>query len=90
MYCQHNTYACKECNGEREALYPSDATAALLAIINRIEGLVDWHADAEAHIEDTSPEDMHAHCNGLVLQACKEARLLLANAKDERCPQNTK
>jgi len=55
----------------------------LLAIIDRIEGLVDWHADVNASIDDTSPEDMFAHCNGLILQACKEARLLLANVKGE-------
>jgi hypothetical protein len=56
-------------------------STALLAIIDRIEGLVDWHADLYADIENLSPDDMHAHCNGLVLQACKEARDILANAQ---------
>jgi hypothetical protein len=53
----------------------------LLSIICRIECLVNWHADTEAEEEDLSPEDMHAHCNGLVLRACNEARLLLHNAQ---------
>lgn len=67
------------------------SASVLFAIIERIEGLVDWHADLEADIEDPSPEDSHAHCNGLVLQACKEARAILENVKvmasaDEKTP----
>lgn len=54
----------------------------LQAIIERIEGLVDWHADVEADVNDPSPEDSHAHCNGLVLQECKKARDILANSVD--------
>jgi|GEM_PF-5599837 len=51
----------------------------LLEIISEIEGLVDWHADKNADIENESPTDMHAHCNGLVLQAAKRMRYILSN-----------
>jgi len=54
---------------------------ALLGIISEIEGLVDWYADVDADIEDKSPKDMHAHCNGLVLQAAKRMRDILPNVK---------
>ena len=51
----------------------------LLEIISEIEGLVDWHADLDADLDDMNPADMHAHCNGLVLKLCEEARDLLAS-----------
>ena len=66
------------------------SSPVLLGIISEIEGLVDWHADIDADIEDKSPKDMHAHCNGLVLKATKRMRDILPNVKikdRERAPE---
>jgi hypothetical protein len=41
----------------------------------RIIDLLEWHHDPGAKIDDPSPEDMHAHVNGLVIREC---RIMLA------------
>jgi len=56
---------------------------SLVGLIDDIEGWAEWHADHDADINDPSPEDMHAHCNGLILQACDKARQILANENNE-------
>jgi len=52
----------------------------LLQILKRIEELIEWHCDLEADENDQSPEDMHAHCNGLAMREIEKARKVLAQA----------
>jgi len=66
------------------------SSPVLLGIISEIEGFVDWHADIDADIEDKSPTDMHAHCNGLVLKATKRMRDILSNVKLSHTKRATK
>jgi hypothetical protein len=67
-------------SGETLAAAMSEvAIADLLAILDQIESWAEWHCDPDAKINDHSPQDMHAHTNGLIMQACANARNLLAN-----------
>jgi hypothetical protein len=59
----------------------------LVGLIDDIEGWVEWHADMDADIDDPSPYDMHAHCNGLIMQACAKAKEILANASGDSEPK---
>lgn len=36
-----------------------------------------WHCDEKADVEDTSPDDMVAHTNGIIFQICKKELVLL-------------
>ena len=60
--------------------------AELLEIIETIEGYIDWHADMDADAENLSPEDMHAHCNGLALRELAKARKIVQSMNK---PTNT-
>ena len=55
----------------------------LLAMIEDIESLADWHCDMDADPADTSPENMHAHCNGLILKTCARIKEWIANDLSE-------
>ena len=41
--------------------------------LDAVADLASWHTDDEADSDDTSPDDMVAHVNGLVRQRCKAA-----------------
>lgn len=58
----------RECIGLRENI---------LSLIDSIEPLISWHADKDADPLNSSPEDSHAHCNGLALKECQKARQAL-------------
>jgi len=55
----------------------SDSLHELAGLIDDIEGWAAWHANLDADINDPSPDDMHAHCNGLIAQACAKAKEIL-------------
>ena len=39
--------------------------------LRRIADLASWHADTDADPDNTSPDDMTAHVNGLIIKECE-------------------
>lgn len=61
----------------------SETDGSIFDDLDLIHSMLEWHADMEADIENPSPEDMHAHCNGIALQALFRIRSRLSSAEKD-------
>ena len=52
--------------------------------LEEIYDLAGWNSDDDARADDTSPEDMVAHVNGLIRKLCNDA-LGCAKESEESC-----
>lgn len=67
----------------------NECCANLMRYRDALEAVADlagWHSDDEAAPDDTSPDDMVAHVNGLIRQRCKAA-IMGPNVQSQRDAQ---